>query len=103
MASFKDTEGREWTVRLTVGGLRDIKADTGVDVLARIAHGDTDFLLDPLLILDFLATLLKGQLKERGIDKAALEEAISGAALAASVAAFAEAVQDFSPPPPEGA
>jgi hypothetical protein len=90
MASFIDNTGRRWTVEITIGKLRKLKA-AGLVLDQTNAFG-IDNLLDPLFIADVLAVLIPNEKPE------AIEEALIGQVIDNARAAIVEAMLVFFPP-----
>ncbi len=100
MAKFRDADGREWAVRLTLGALPRLK-DAGLDLSAAVQAGALDIggLDDPDTLGRVLWVLLEPQAEKAGYTPERLAGAMDGPAIYAARLAFAEALADFSHPP----
>lgn len=98
--TFTDLKNRTWTVAITVGDIRPVKARTGIEVGKLTADGCeplTALLLDPCAFCDVLCVLLADQFKAAGIDDMEFARAMAGDPLEHAAAAFMEALAVFSP------
>ena len=97
MTAFFSAGGHRWTITLTLGELRRLRA-TGPDLMA-LNEGNPPLALrlrtDPYLVGEILWTLLQPQLEERGVSEADFVAMLDGTALAAANGAFTEALLDF--------
>lgn len=94
--AFKDTEGREWQLKLNVGSLTRAKELAGVKLgegseLARIAD-------DPSLFGQVLYALLQPQVDEKGLTPELFIEAFDGDVVQAATEALMEEICLFTPP-----
>lgn len=97
-ASFTDTAGRVWPLRLTLGLLPRLKS-LGVDV--SFATGSVDKVVeaafrDPETVGRVLWLLVEPLAAQRGVTPEQLADAMDGPTLAAAVDAFAGAVVAFT-------
>jgi len=98
MASFTDSDGRSWTLRIDVSAIRRVRKALDVDLLdlaggpllERVAG-------DPVLLVDLLYALARGQADEQGVDAEAFGAGLVGDAIDAATAALLEALADFFP------
>jgi hypothetical protein len=107
--SFKDSEGREWIVRVNIGTIRAVKDSLAIDLLAPqepieektdSKTGKKNLLVsvlaaDASLLVSVICVLLGKQLVERSIDEMALCESLGGAAAYDAAQAFWSEWQDF--------
>lgn len=99
MNVFVDPNGCEWKLRLTVGALRDAKAQ-GVDLSKATATdaGWADLLAgDPEDLVKLLWVLCEAQAAARGVTPEAFGHLFDGATLEAAGVALAGAIADFFP------
>lgn len=104
--SFKDKAGNEWSVGITVGALRRVLAQTGVD-LTKLFEGDPEaeggdvaaevrrLLLNPITIADVLFAIVEPVAKERAISAEAFGELLEGESLADATDALMSALEVF--------
>ncbi len=98
---FKDDKGRTWTLNITVGTYRKIKAEEGIDItdvfskgnwLEQISSGAD---IGILLTLSILA--LQSSMKEREVDMDDFCDALGGDAMEAMAEALIGGVVNFMP------
>lgn len=78
--TFKDTEGRVWTVKVTYGTLVRVQDATGIDLTKILdpSAGDTDDALQsPATLLRVLCAVLRPQLDERKVTDAAFADCLT--------------------------
>lgn len=99
-SSFKDPDGIEWKLRLTVGAVTDVKAATGVDI-GTVTKSDAawvQFLFgDSEKLVALLWVLCEKQASERGVTPEAFARLFDGTTLEAAGSALAGAIADFFP------
>ena len=99
MPNFTDTEGRTWTVRITVAEIKRVRAALDVDLLdladGRLIRRLMD---DPVLLCDALYVLVQPQAEEAGVSDEEFGAAMGGEAIARATEAMVEALTDFIPP-----
>lgn len=100
MATFKDTQGREWELRLTMGMLPRLKA-AGLDLAETVREGrlEVEWMRDVDLLGKVLWVLVERQAEKLGVSPEQLADAIDGPTLFALSLAYAEALADFSHAP----
>lgn len=105
MATFKDTAGREWEVKITAGRLTRLRELLGYSVaIVATPEGVAEWrgpevTRDPERFGEVLAILLAEQFKSTGITRDAFEEAFDEDAYRAAGAAFKDALMGFSQVP----
>jgi len=101
--SFADAHGKRWTIRVTWGTLRRVKAATGaelIDLLDVLAGDDgADILNNAQLMLDILCACLADELEAAELTPEEFGERFeSGDQVDDAIKALLEAIVDFSPP-----
>lgn len=98
--SFKDTEGREWSVRIDVATIRRVREAVGIDLgnvykdkesLSRLQN-------DVVLFCDVLFLICQPQAELRKVDAEAFGTALAGEAIGSACIAFQDALVEFLPP-----
>lgn len=98
MQTFKDTEGRNWTVVVNVQAVKRVKALLDIDLLEMIEGKLLDrFIASPILLCDVIYALCKPQADAAGVKDEDFGRAMAGDAIDAATAAFLQAVVDFFP------
>ncbi len=100
MHTFSDTQGRAWSVAVTVDTIRRVRTLTGTDLMG-VLGGDLIERLsgDPVLLADVLYAVVKPEADVRGVDDADFGRALAGDAVAAATAALLEGLVGFFPAP----
>ncbi len=106
MPAFTDNEGRRWSVRVSLGALRDLEeaAPQLGGVLAAIA--DRDRLREQVLgraeiVAQALYFAVREEAERRNVAPDDFERSVSGAALGDACQAFFDALLECFPPPAE--
>jgi hypothetical protein len=106
MAVFKDSEGREWELRLTVGALRAVRERTGVELgkviasekgIAELLFGNPETFATVLWVLIEKQVLNYRDKDGKGISEQDLAESLDGPTNERVVEAMMGAIADFSP------
>jgi hypothetical protein len=101
MQTFKDSAAREWTLVITVGALRRVKAATGLE-LSDLSAGTPPLAMrlsdEATLLFAVIEELIAPQLKEKGVRPEQFEESLTGLAAAAAATAFFQELADFFRP-----
>lgn len=98
-ATFTDSEGRQWTLRVMMRTVRRIRQELdGFDVADLVESGNLHRLhRDPVLLADVLAVILADEIAARSdVETDAFCDAISGDVQTAAREALIEALADFS-------
>ena len=101
MRTFRDTEGREWVLSLTLGSLRRIKASAGLDMLdlgqwdKQASNPFLRLSRDVVTLADTLCALCQTQMTERGISEDQFAEALGGQSIDDALIALVEEWSDF--------
>lgn len=106
MESFKDKNGKAWSIELNVGSARNVKGLTGVDLLNTIVinnNGSDTTVLDQLcedvyMLMNVIAILCKTQMREANISEDEFFENIDACAIEGAVDALVKEIINFSPP-----
>jgi len=98
-ATFRDTEGREWSLRLDVATLRRVRDLTTVDLGKLFADPRQLAALhdDIILFVDVLYAIVKPAADARNVTDIQFGESLAGDVLEGAVLAFECAVVDFLP------
>jgi hypothetical protein len=98
MQVFKDSEGEEWTLAITVAGLKRVRAKHHIDLL-KVSQGETplgeQLGMDHLLLADVIFTLLEPEANTREVSAEEFAIRLGGAALGAAMGAFWQELTDF--------
>jgi hypothetical protein len=97
MASFKDTEDREWAVRLSLHKAGVLKERFGLDLLANKDDLGRVAAAEPAAVLLVLDVALEEQLKERNLTLKELWDTLGMEEGQAAASAVVEALIDFFP------
>jgi hypothetical protein len=98
--SFKDTEGREWLLRIEVNAIRRVRTVHGIDLNQLL--GDQSVMQrlygDVCLLVDVIHELCRSQCEARNVSPEQFGEGLAGDALEAATIAFGEALIEYLPP-----
>ena len=106
MRTFKDCEGRTWSVTLNVLQMKRIRANLGVDlvnVIALDAGGKVKVDLvdrianDPCLLVDILWVCVEEEAKAAGVTDEQFGRSLAGDAIEDATRAFLDELVDFFP------
>lgn len=98
MASFKDKNGRTWTIALDAPTIRRIRTDfDGLYLLGEDGKAYDRLYDDPLLLCDVLWALARKEAEAAGVAPEQFFAAVAGDPLDDALAAILEAVKDFFP------
>jgi hypothetical protein len=98
MKIFKDRDGREWTIDVTIDSVKRIKSLIGFDLLD-LDEGKSLIKLvdDPVTLCDVIYCLVKPQADERQISDVRFGQAMAGDAIEAATDALLADLVDFFP------
>ena len=106
MTTFNDKQKRAWTLELTVGSARRVKADTTVD-LVNIISLENDgkasmealgkLVEDPFALVDVIFSLCKPQAEKEGITDKQFADLLDADAVEAAANALVEEIINFCP------
>lgn len=97
--TFQDSAGNAWDCQITVGALRRVLTDTGVDLTKLFedekAEAVRQLLVNPLAIADVVFAVVRLQAEAKSIDAAAFGELLSGKRLAEAADALMDGLEVF--------
>jgi uncharacterized protein (DUF1778 family) len=96
MRSFKDRSGKDWPIGLTVGAVKRVKDETGVDLLDLTHHERAQPLIekingDPFILCEVIFSAVQPT-----ITKEVFAEGLDGDAIEAAAEALWGAITDFT-------
>ncbi len=98
MKMFKDSEGQEWKIVLTLGSAMHVRDKLGIDLL-QPEEGDPPLLTrlgtDEILLGEVLCALLETQIEKNGITENDIRERFDGQTTLAAQVAFYDELSDF--------
>ena len=97
MAAFKDSNGRDWILRLNVGTIRAIRDKHKVNLATLDGTAYDQLEGDPELLVDVLWSLCAAQATVANVTEVQFGEAMIGDAIENATAAMLEAIGDFFP------
>ena len=99
MTTFTDTEGRSWTVQVTVDAIRRVRDLTGVNLAVEATGGDLFERLaaDPVLLCDILYGLVKPEADKASVSDEDFGRAMAGDAIDCATEALLEELVAFFP------
>jgi hypothetical protein len=100
MHTFTDTQGRIWTIAITIDTVKRVRALTGTDLLS-VASGDLLERLstDAVLLADVLYAVVKPEADAKQVNDADFGRALAGDAIGNATTALLEDIVDFFPAP----
>ena len=99
MPTFKDENGRPWTVKIDVAAVKRIRESLQIDLMTALS-GDliSKIAADPVILVEILWLLVEKEAKAANIADADFGAAIAGDALERAGDTFLEALILFFPP-----
>lgn len=100
MRSFKDRNGKDWAVRITVASVAACRKDPGFDLLSVMDDKNAVLNLshDPVALVGVLYAVLATDIKASNMTPEQFGEAVSdGDVIEAATFALLESIADFSP------
>ena len=98
MKTFRDAQGREWTIEVNVTALKRVKDATGVD-LTKVIDPGADVISrladDVFLLFDVVCALLKPQLERHGLSAEEFGAGLDEDATEKAATALFEGIIDF--------
>ncbi len=95
--TFKDLDGREWSIRINIGAMRRAKA-RDIDLSMPVPQLRS-FMLDDVFLTDALWSIIELQAKERQVTVDQFESSIDGRVLAEARERLWESLVEFYDPP----
>jgi hypothetical protein len=94
--SFKDTEGRAWSLDLTIGSIKRVKSITDIDLL-NIQDGSTlvELSRDPFKLVDMLWAIIQPQAVALNVTDEQFGSSMGGMALRDASEAFLASITSF--------
>ena len=99
MPCFKDINGKNWPVHITVGSLKRVKNMTDVDLIAADQKLFETLAEDPITLVNVLYAAVKPEADSAGVTDDQFGEALAGDALFDATEALMESLCDFFPQP----
>lgn len=97
--TFKDTEGRAWTVEITYSTVKRVRSLLNVDIMEAVEGKLMPKLIsDPMLLVDVLYCIVKPQADALGVPDEAFGGALGSGKLYEARDCLARALVFFSPP-----
>lgn len=107
MKSFKDKNGKIWTIELNVGTIKKVRSECNVDLINVInvnSNGSADTSVleriasDPCLLVSIVCALCRTQMEKDNIDDSSFAELFSADAVEEASSALIEEIINFSQP-----
>ena len=100
MHTFTDTQGRIWTLAITIDTVKRVRALTGTDLLS-VAGGDLLERLstDAVLLADILYAVVKPEADAKQVSDVDFGRALAGDVIGLATTALLEDIIDFFPAP----
>jgi hypothetical protein len=95
--TFKDANGREWLVKLDGPKIGEVRKLLGVDLAATDGSASEKLRDDPVLLVDTLWVVCRGQAAAGGVSSAQFGEALVGDPIETATEALIDAINDFFP------
>jgi hypothetical protein len=95
---FTDKNGKEWTIEISIGSVRRVKAMLGIDLLD-ISGGNVleSIASDPMRLCDVVYCLCKPEADAAGVDDYTFGEGLGGDAIESAANALIEDLISFFP------
>ncbi|MGN0872656.1 MAG: hypothetical protein ACI4UV_15830 [Victivallales bacterium] len=98
MRTFKDNEGREWTVSMNVGSVKRIRDMAKVDIFGSGLQSFVETVTEnPVMLVDVLYAAIQPQAEKREISGEAFAEAIAGDVIETASSVLLAEIVDFFP------
>lgn len=97
MHCFTDNKGYRWTISVTVGDLKRVRAAVGIDLASLTPQALLELSTKPIELVDTLYVLCEKEAKEVGVSDESFGERLCGDSLERATEAFVEAMIDFFP------
>jgi hypothetical protein len=100
MRSFKDNQGRQWSVDINVTTIKRVRGLTGEDLMQVIEGTLIEKLIrDPVLLCDVVYAICKPEADTRSVSDEEFGKAMAGDAIEAATTAVLEELVGFCPSP----
>ncbi|MCC7105929.1 MAG: hypothetical protein IT307_12365 [Chloroflexi bacterium] len=100
MRSFKDNQGRQWSVEINVTAIKRVRGLTGEDLMQVIEGTLIEKLIrDPVLLCDVVYAICKPEADARTVSDEEFGKAMAGDAIEAATTAVLEELVGFCPSP----
>jgi hypothetical protein len=100
MRSFKDNQGRQWSVEINVTAIKRVRGLTGEDLMQVIEGTLIEKLIrDPVLLCDVVYAICKPEADCRSISDEEFGKSMAGDAIEAATTAVLEELVGFCPSP----
>jgi hypothetical protein len=100
MRSFKDNQGRQWSVEINVTAIKRVRGLTGEDLMQVIEGTLIEKLIrDPVLLCDVVYAICKPEADTRSVSDEEFGKAMAGDAIEAATTAVLEELVGFCPSP----
>lgn len=98
--TFRDADGRDWPIVLTVGKCRAVKEHCGIELhkLWANEHGLAGLITDPVLFAEILWCLCETKADAISVSPTEFGDALDSESLELAFSAFTEAIVLFTPP-----
>lgn len=98
MKIFKDVNGKEWTISITVGTIKRVKDLLNVNLIDAVSTDLIDRMKsDPVFLCDILYAICKPQADKDGVSDIDFGEGLAGDAIASATDALIGDLVDFFP------
>ena len=94
---FKDADGDEWIVLVTVPDLKRVRKEVEIDLLELGGKVFKRLIDDPALLVDVVSVLLTPDIEKRSLDAEGFARKLRGDALEEATRAVMESLIDFFP------
>lgn len=88
---FKDTKGREWSIKITFGTLENIHEEVGTDILS----DPTSVSLEPRKWVEMIWIAIEDSARDMGVSPEDFGKSLDGPSLRSGMDAFMEDLSDF--------
>ena len=100
MRSFKDNQGRQWSVEINVTAIKRVRGLTSEDLMQVIEGTLIEKLIrDPVLLCDVVYAICKPEADARNVSDEEFGKAMAGDAIEAATTAVLEELVGFCPSP----
>ena len=100
MRSFKDNQGRQWSVEINVTAIKRVRGLTGEDLMQVIEGTLIEKLIrDPVLLCDVVYAICKPEADSRNVSDEEFGRAMAGDAIEAATQAVLDELISFCPSP----